>query len=95
MREPVSSRTLWATGFPDGRVEIENVIEDGDKVVLEFTGRGTHTGPLRTPMGASSTRLDKPLVLEALRRLGRHRVRRDADGASQPSTGLDEWPSSA
>jgi len=43
--------------------EIENIIEDGDMVVLEFTGRGTHTGPLRTPMGEFDP-TDKPLVLK-------------------------------
>ena len=42
---------MWAGGFPDGRVEIENVIDGGNKVVVEHTGRGTQTGTLRTPMG--------------------------------------------
>ncbi len=41
----------WANGFPDGRVTIDSVVESGDTVVVEFTGRGTHTGPLVTPMG--------------------------------------------
>jgi steroid delta-isomerase-like uncharacterized protein len=53
---------MWATGFPDGHVDIENVTEGGDRVVLELTGRGTHTGTLRTPMGDFSA-TDKPLVL--------------------------------
>jgi steroid delta-isomerase-like uncharacterized protein len=43
--------TMWADGFPDGRVTIDNVIESGDYVVVEFTGRGTHTGTLVTSMG--------------------------------------------
>jgi len=43
--------SMWADGFPDGRVTIDRVIESGDHVVVEFTGRGTHTGTLATSMG--------------------------------------------
>jgi steroid delta-isomerase-like uncharacterized protein len=42
---------MWANGFPDGRVEVDNVIDGGDQVGIEYTGRGTHTGTLVTPMG--------------------------------------------
>ena len=42
---------LWANGFPDGRLTVDRVIESGDHVVVEFTGRGTHTGTLVTSMG--------------------------------------------
>jgi steroid delta-isomerase-like uncharacterized protein len=42
---------MWADGFPDGRVTVDRVIESGDFVVVEFTGRGTHTGTLATSMG--------------------------------------------
>lgn len=42
---------MWADGFPDGRVEIDRVIASGDRVCVEFTGRGTHTGTLRGPGG--------------------------------------------
>lgn len=41
----------WAAGFPDGRVTIDHVLEAGDTVVVEFTGRGTHTGTMVTSMG--------------------------------------------
>jgi steroid delta-isomerase-like uncharacterized protein len=41
----------WARGFPDGKVEIRNVIAERDWVVVEFTGRGTHQGPLAGPAG--------------------------------------------
>jgi len=41
----------WAKAFPDARVTVDNVITQGDYVVVEFTGRGTHTGPLSTPAG--------------------------------------------
>jgi predicted ester cyclase len=42
---------MWADAFPDGRVEIDSLIEAGDRVVVEFVGRGTHTGPLVSRMG--------------------------------------------
>jgi steroid delta-isomerase-like uncharacterized protein len=42
---------MWADGFPDGKVTVDRVIESGDFVVVEYTGRGTHTGTLATSMG--------------------------------------------
>lgn len=42
---------MWADGFPDGRVTIDDVIAAGDDVVVRFTGRGTHTGTLSGPVG--------------------------------------------
>ncbi|QWZ08450.1 ester cyclase [Nocardioides panacis] len=51
---PEGSRTynqMWANGFPDGRVTIDTLVADGDRVVVEFTGRGTHTGTFVTSMG--------------------------------------------
>jgi steroid delta-isomerase-like uncharacterized protein len=53
-RGPDGSRqynTMWADGFPDGAITIDRVIPAGDTVVVEFTGRGTHTGDMTTPMG--------------------------------------------
>lgn len=41
----------WADGFPDGRITIDNMFAAGDTVVTEFTGHGTHTGPLVSSMG--------------------------------------------
>lgn len=41
----------WIAGFPDGRVTIDYVVAAGDTVVIEFRGRGTHTGTLATPAG--------------------------------------------
>ena len=41
----------WHDGFPDGQITVDNMIASGDTVVVEFTGRGTHTGPLATSMG--------------------------------------------
>ncbi len=41
----------WRSAFPDGTVEITNVIADGDWVVVEFINSGTNTGPLQTAIG--------------------------------------------
>ena len=43
--------TMWADGFPDGAVTVDRVIASGDYAVVEYTGRGTHTGTLVTSMG--------------------------------------------
>jgi steroid delta-isomerase-like uncharacterized protein len=43
--------TVWADGFPDGMVTVDRVIDSGDVVVVEYTGRGAHTGTLVTSMG--------------------------------------------
>ncbi len=42
----------WAAGFPDGQIEILNLIAQGDVAICEFRGRGTHTGQLMTASGA-------------------------------------------
>jgi predicted ester cyclase len=41
----------WARAFPDGQIEIVNLVAQGEWVITEFTGRGTQTGALRTPQG--------------------------------------------
>lgn len=41
----------WATAFPDAEVEVTRVIADAEGAVVEFIGRGTHTGPLVGPAG--------------------------------------------
>ena len=43
--------TMWADAFPDAKVTVDRVLDNGDVVVVEFTGHGTHTGTLRTGMG--------------------------------------------
>jgi steroid delta-isomerase-like uncharacterized protein len=43
--------TMWANAFPDGSITIDRVMSAGEAVVVEFTGRGTHTGDLVTSMG--------------------------------------------
>ncbi len=43
---------MWAEAFPDGAITIDNVVTAGDVVVVELTGRGTHTGRLAAPAGS-------------------------------------------
>jgi predicted ester cyclase len=43
---------MWADAFPDGRITVDRVVEDDPFVVVEFTGHGTHTGPLTTAAGS-------------------------------------------
>ena len=42
----------WTTAFPDARIDVRRVRAGADFAVVEFVGRGTHTGPLTTPMGS-------------------------------------------
>ena len=44
--------TMWADAFPDGKITVDHVYSAGDCVVVEFTGRGTHTGTMETSMGS-------------------------------------------
>jgi predicted ester cyclase len=39
------------SAFPDGRVEITNVIADDRQAVVEYTGQGTMTGAMSTGGG--------------------------------------------
>jgi steroid delta-isomerase-like uncharacterized protein len=41
----------WLTPFSDVKVELLNTISSGDWAVVEAVGRGTHSGPMQTPMG--------------------------------------------
>ena len=41
----------WRTAFPDGELAITNLIMQGNWAVVEFTNRGTQTGPLASSLG--------------------------------------------
>ena len=59
------SMQLWIDAFPDARCEITRVIAQGNFVVVEFRGKGTHNGALEGPQGKiapSGKRVDLPLV---------------------------------
>ena len=49
--------TLYHTAFPDTHLTIEDMIAAGDRVVVRWTGRGTHRGELQgiTPTGKAVT----------------------------------------
>ena len=42
---------FFAEAFPESSVELTNVVATEEQLVLEFTGRGTNTGPLHLPTG--------------------------------------------
>ncbi len=48
---------VYTQAFPDLRVEIEDMVAEGDRVVTRWRMRGTHTGPLMS-LGASGRRVD-------------------------------------
>ncbi len=41
----------WKAAMPDVTGTVTSVSESGDRVVLEITWQGTHTGPMATPDG--------------------------------------------
>jgi steroid delta-isomerase-like uncharacterized protein len=41
----------FVTGFPDARIELVAVVDDGERVSTEGVFVGTNTGPLVTPQG--------------------------------------------
>lgn len=41
----------WASAFPDARLEVTNIVAGELAAAVEFTGKGTNTGPLMTPIG--------------------------------------------
>ena len=49
--------SVYRTAFPDLRLTIDDIIAEDDKVVVRWTGRGTHRGDLAgiAPTGRSTT----------------------------------------
>ena len=45
LAEDLQAAKNWRLAFPDGRYSINRVVAEGDFVVVQFTGRGTNTGP--------------------------------------------------
>ena len=53
----------WKTAFPDAAGTVTSAVASGNKVALEVTWKGTHTGPLGTAEGtipASGKRQETP-----------------------------------
>src|SRR5437588_3526176 len=42
---------LWVTAFRESNIEVTNVFSTRDQSIVEFIGRGIHTGPLPGPSG--------------------------------------------
>lgn len=53
----------WATAFPDGHADVRSVTTSGQRVVVEFVGRGTHTGPLAAPDGSTLAPTGRPVEI--------------------------------
>ena len=41
----------WAKAFPDGKIQVTTLVAQGDNVIAECVGRGTHTGALTGTAG--------------------------------------------
>ena len=55
----------YAQAFPDGKIEVVTLVEQGDCVCAEVIGRGTHRGTLRGPgrdLAATGRRVEIPMV---------------------------------
>jgi steroid delta-isomerase-like uncharacterized protein len=55
----------WSDAFPDGQIEVKTLVAQGDQVVAEIVGRGTHSGTLGGPGGdipATGRRVELPLA---------------------------------
>jgi len=51
-RDAVSaSERAWTDAFEDARIDLDHLAGGGGVVVAEYTGTGTHTGPLPGPDG--------------------------------------------
>ncbi|MCP3143049.1 ester cyclase [Pyxidicoccus xibeiensis] len=53
----------WAAALPDGQVDVTHLLGQGDFVIAEFTGRGTHTGPFTGPGGVTIPASHRPIEL--------------------------------
>ncbi|HYD20457.1 MAG TPA: ester cyclase [Flavipsychrobacter sp.] len=54
----------FKSAFPDMAIMHKNMLVDGNRVAVEFTGNGTHTGTLQTPAGVIAP-TGKTLVVTA------------------------------
>ena len=61
---------MFATAFPDGRIDLRQIHTAGDTAIVEFTGSGTHSGDL---MGVAPTgrRISIPVITVLTVRGGR------------------------
>jgi predicted ester cyclase len=58
--------SLWQDAFPDNRIRPVEIVVEGDHAVLEAVFEGTHTAPLKAPIGTippTGKRVSIPYVL--------------------------------
>src|SRR3990172_11854844 len=46
LKELKATMPAWRAAFPDGRITVEDVIAEGEKVAIRYSFRGTHKGPV-------------------------------------------------
>ena len=42
---------MWNDAFPDNKITMTSIVEDGENAAVEAMFEGTHTGPLNAPSG--------------------------------------------
>jgi steroid delta-isomerase-like uncharacterized protein len=60
--EILASFKAWKTAFPEANAQVTNQVSEGDQLVSEVVYRGTHSGPLASPMGTIAP-TGKPIEL--------------------------------
>ncbi len=53
-REMQQSARLYSTAFPDLRIAVDDLLADGEKVVVRYTVHGTHSGVIQGVAGAEA-----------------------------------------
>jgi steroid delta-isomerase-like uncharacterized protein len=69
IRGPEQMRAMlegWRSAFPDLAHDVQEVVEDGDAVVVQLRVRGTHTGPMRLPDGQEVPATGREMVWESV-----------------------------
>ena len=57
---------LWRTAFPDLHFTIEDILAEGDKVVVRWTVRGTNRGNIELESGATLPPTGKPIAIAGM-----------------------------
>jgi predicted ester cyclase len=52
--EMAQTARLYNTAFPDHRLDIDDLVAEGDKVAVRFTARGSHSGIVQGVAGAEA-----------------------------------------
>ena len=52
-RQVIGEYEAWVKAFPDGHAEVQQIIDAGDRVIVEMIVTGTNTGPSLGPNGTT------------------------------------------